>query len=272
MSDLIHRQLPYLRRFARALVGRQGAGDRLVAQAIDRLRGTLADVDDTDRLRLLLLQALVDAHSDLVVASPDAGSARENATIANERIVATRVRGLPEGGGVALLLANLEALPVDDIAFVMRLEPKEAKARIRAAQRVLDAQEPCEVLIIEDEPVIAMDIAGIVRQAGHAVLGIATTREEAVAMAAGQRPDLVLADIALADDSSGVKAVDDIQRLAPVPVIFITAFPERLLDDERAEPSLLISKPFSEHLLRVAIAQALELDGRLADRQVGAAE
>jgi CheY-like chemotaxis protein/DNA-directed RNA polymerase specialized sigma24 family protein len=272
MSELIHRQLPYLRRFARALVGRQGTGDRLVALAIDRLSGSLANVDDAGRLRLLLLQAVVDVHGDHILESRDNGSGRETATIANERIVASRVRALPEGGAVSLLLATLEGLPVDDIAFVMRLEPNEAKARLRAAQSVLDAQAPCEVLIIEDEPVIAMDIAEIVRQAGHVVLGIATTRQEAVAMAERQRPGLVLADIALADDSSGIKAVDDIQRQGPIPAIFITAFPERLLDDERVEPSLLISKPFSEHLLRVAIAQALEIDGRLGDRQVGAAE
>ena len=272
MSDLIHRQIPFLRRFARALVGRQGPGDRLVAQAIDRLGGTLAAIDDAGRLRLLLLQALVDVHGEHVSASRDAGRTPEMATIANERIVAARVRSLPEDGAVALLLATLEGLPLQSIAFVMRLEPAAAEARLRTAQSVLDAQEPCEVLIIEDEPVIAMDIAGIVRQAGHAVLGIATTRQEAVAMAGRHPPGLVLADIALADNSSGIKAVDDIQLQRPVPAIFITAFPERLLDDERVEPSLLISKPFSEHLLRVAIAQALEIDGRLPDRHAGAAE
>jgi CheY-like chemotaxis protein len=128
---------------------------------------------------------------------------------------------------------------------------------------VLDEQAETDILIIEDEPVIAMDIAGIIRQAGHRVLGIATTRDEAVAMARATSPGLILADIKLADASSGIKAVDDIvdSRLAerpgggPIPVIFITAFPERLLNDERVEPSLLITKPFSEHLLRVAIAR-----------------
>jgi CheY-like chemotaxis protein/DNA-directed RNA polymerase specialized sigma24 family protein len=272
MSDLIHRQLPYLRRFARALVGRQGSGDRLVAQAFDRLDGSLAAFDDARQLRLALLQALVDSLGERGAGGRDPDGLSEGATIANERIVATRVRSLPENGAVALLLATLEGLPVQDIAFVMRLETAAAEARLRAAQAVLDAQDPCTVLIIEDEPVIAMDIAAIVRQAGHLVLGIASTRAEAVAMAARGRPGLVLADIALADNSSGIKAVDDIRRLDPIPAIFITAFPERLLDDERIEPSLLISKPFSEHLLRVAIAQALELDGPPADRHAGAAD
>ena len=268
MSELIHRQIPYLRRFARALVGRQSAGDRLVALALERL-GAGVVRDDSARLRLDLLRALTDAHREAALMKRE--TFRDDATIANERIVASRLRSLPQEGAVALLLSTLEGLPLADIALVMRLEPEEAKARLEDAQRVLDAQQPCTVLIIEDEPVIAMDIAGTVRQAGHTVLGIASTRDEAVAMAKSQLPGLVLADIALADNSSGIKAVDDIRRLGAIPAIFITAFPERLLDDERVEPSLLISKPFSEHLLRVAIAQALDLDGQGIERHAGAA-
>jgi CheY-like chemotaxis protein/DNA-directed RNA polymerase specialized sigma24 family protein len=268
MSELIHRQIPYLRRFARALVGRQAAGDRLVAQALERL-GAGGVCDDSAQLRLGLLRSLIDVHREVALVERE--TVRETATIANERIVASRLRSLPQDGAVALLLSTLEGLPLADIAMVMRLEPAEASARLEDAQRVLDSQEPCTVLIIEDEPVIAMDIAGTVRQAGHTVLGIASTRDEAVAMAKSQLPGLLLADIALADNSSGIKAVDDIRRLGAIPAIFITAFPERLLDDERVEPSLLISKPFSEHLLRVAIAQALELDGQRTEHHAGAA-
>ncbi len=270
MSEPILEQLPYLRRFARALVGRQGAGDRLVAKAIASL-GQGSAADDTGTLRLELLRALVDAHRAEQAAGPAKAASGLTETVVDERIVASRIRSLSDDAATALLLAALEGLTVADVAFVMRLDPAAAEARLASAQRVLDAQAPSLVLIIEDEPVIAMDIAGIVRQAGHTVLGIATTREEALVMAEGQRPDLVLADIRLADDSSGIKAVDDIRGLGPVPVIFITAYPERLLDDERVEPSLLITKPFSDHLLRVAIAQALEINARPAGRLASAA-
>jgi CheY-like chemotaxis protein len=258
MNEMIHREVPFLRRFARALVGRQEPADRLVAKAVDQL-GSLPEPDRSRGLRLPLLRALVDAHA---ASGSDAArrASPEHATIADERIVASRVRSLPAEGAIALLLANLEGLTPVEIGFVMRLDETAAQARLEAAQRVLDAQAPSAVLIIEDEPVIAMDIAGIVRQAGHTVLGIATTRAEAVAIAARQSPGLILADIALADDSSGIKAVDDIRVSGRPPVIFITAYPERVLDDRRVEPSLLITKPFSEHLLRVAVAQALDID------------
>ena len=267
MNDVIRQQLPFLRRFARALLGRQAPGDRLVAQALDQVGADLAaEGSDTKADRRHLFRALVDAH----VGNP--GSAAAEVTISDERIVASRVRSLPADAATALLLATLEGFESAEIAFIMRLSPTEAVARLRAAQAVLEAQAPTEILVIEDEPVIAMDIVGIVRQAGHRVLGVAATRGQAVAMAGAQPPGLILADIKLADDSSGIKAVDEILGLLAeqrpggprIPVIFITAFPERLLNDERLEPSLLITKPFSEHLLRVAIAQALQMSDAAA--------
>jgi CheY-like chemotaxis protein len=116
------------------------------------------------------------------------------------------------------------------------------------------------VLIIEDEPIIAMDIETIVRDLGHNVTGVAVTRDEAVAQARQSPPGLVLADIQLADDSSGIDAVKDILAEFSVPVIFITAFPERLLTGTRPEPTFLITKPFQRSTVKAAIAQALFFD------------
>jgi len=72
-----------------------------------------------------------------------------------------------------------------------------------------------------------------------------------------KRPGLVLADVQLADGSSGIDAVSDILGEFDVPVIFITAFPERLLTGERPEPTYLISKPFQPENVKAAISQAL---------------
>ena len=74
---------------------------------------------------------------------------------------------------------------------------------------------------------------------------------------ARHRPGLVLADIQLADGSSGIDAVKDILGRFDVPVIFITAFPERLLTGERPEPTFLITKPFQPETVKAAIGQAL---------------
>ena len=114
-----------------------------------------------------------------------------------------------------------------------------------------------DVLIIEDEPVIAADIEALVRELGHKVLEIAATRGEALDAVARHTPGLVLADIQLADGSSGIDAVKDILGRFDVPVIFITAFPERLLTGERPEPTFLITKPFQPETVKAAISQAL---------------
>ena len=113
------------------------------------------------------------------------------------------------------------------------------------------------MLIIEDEPVIATDIEALVRELGHRVLDVAATRTEAVDAVARATPGLVLADIQLADGSSGIDAVKDILGRYDVPVIFITAFPERLLTGERPEPTFLITKPFQPETVKAAIGQAL---------------
>jgi CheY-like chemotaxis protein len=112
-------------------------------------------------------------------------------------------------------------------------------------------------MIIEDEAIIALHIKSIVVGLGHSVAGVARTRTEAVALAERSRPELVLADINLADGSSGIDAVKDILAEFDVPVIFITAFPERLLTGEKPEPAFLITKPFQPETVKAAIGQAL---------------
>ena len=75
--------------------------------------------------------------------------------------------------------------------------------------------------------------------------------------ASEETPGLVLADIQLADGSSGLDAVRDILGQFQVPVIFITSFPERLLTGERPEPTFLITKPYDPNAVKAAISQAL---------------
>ncbi|MCY1231783.1 Phyllosphere-induced regulator PhyR [compost metagenome] len=112
-------------------------------------------------------------------------------------------------------------------------------------------------MIIEDEPLIAIDIEQMVESLGHRVTGIARTRDEAIALYKRTRPSMVLADIQLADGSSGIDAVNDILKTSAIPVIFITAFPERLLTGERPEPTFLVTKPFNPDMVKALISQAL---------------
>ena len=138
--------------------------------------------------------------------------------------------------------------------------PESVDGLVADALAEIDSQTRARVLIIEDEPLIAMDLETIVRDQGHEVTGVAVTRDEAVALALDDRPGLVLADIQLADDISGIDAVKDILAQFNVPVIFITAFPERLLTGERPEPTFLITKPFQRSTVKAAISQALFFD------------
>ena len=123
--------------------------------------------------------------------------------------------------------------------------------------RELAAEIATDVLIIEDETFIALDLEGLVEGLGHRVLGVARTHKEAVALARAKRPGIILADIQLADGSSGLDAVNELLRSFEVPVIFITAYPERFLTGERPEPAFLIAKPFQPSMVSAVLSQAL---------------
>jgi CheY-like chemotaxis protein len=157
----------------------------------------------------------------------------------------------------AFLLTALEGFTPTEAGQILGANFAEVERLIAEAQTEIDAELATEVLIIEDEPVIAADIEALVRELGHQVLDIAATRTEAVDAVARRVPGLVLADIQLADGSSGIDAVKDILAKFDVPVIFITAFPERLLTGERPEPTFLITKPFQPETVKAAIGQAL---------------
>ena len=140
---------------------------------------------------------------------------------------------------------------------------------VKEAGRELAAEIATDVLIIEDEALIAMDLERLVEELGHRVIGVGRTHSKAVAIARSHRPGLILADIHLADNSSGLDAVNELLRMFEVPVIFITAYPERFLTGERPEPAFLIAKPFQPSAVSAVISQALffERNARRSDRR-----
>ncbi len=160
----------------------------------------------------------------------------------------------------AFLLHAVEGFSLDEIASILEVSAADADELIDSAGREIAAQVATDVLIIEDEPIIALDIESLVRDLGHEVTGVARTHAQAVKMVMARRPGLVLADIQLADGSSGLDAVNEILSTINVPVIFITAFPERLLTGEKPEPAFLITKPFRPEAVKAAISQALFFD------------
>ena len=254
LSQAIVSQLPYLRRYARAVSGSQKAGDQYVRLCLEMLLQQGPRLDGASpELRLVLFRALHDVWQE----GPAERAASGDQALANRSIVASRIGQLAAKERQALVLTALEGFSLPQVARIMRLDAAEVLDLLDRARADLRVQAATRILIIEDEPVIALDIASTVREDGHSVIGIATTHAEAVDLAAREPPGLVLADIQLADDSSGLEAVNEILEHYDVPVIFITAFPERLLTGERPEPTFLITKPFDTDILRVSISQAL---------------
>ena len=241
--------LPYLRRFSRALTGSQQDGDRYVRTALEALVAGDVSISDDLAPRTALYRMFLGIWSSTgaQLEAPDEGT----------ETPADRIRRLTPVSRQAFLLSALEGLSAEEIGQVMDVSTEEAKALLTQAEADIEAELRTNVLIIEDEPIIAADIEELVSDLGHTVDGIAATQTEAVAMAKHKRPGIVLADIQLADGSSGIDAVDDILGEYDVPVIFITAFPERLLTGDKPEPAYLISKPFKPSNVKAAISQAL---------------
>ena len=252
MAQSIARHLPFLRRYARALTGDQRSGDVLVRASLERLLRDEQQLDH-EAIKLSLYRALSEIWADRAPPAP----ADDSLTIENAAIVAQGIARLGDTRRQILILSTLEGFAPSQVAAIIGSSEDAVRDELAAGKRDLREQPPTRVLIIEDEPVIALDMSHTLEAAGHTVTGIATTHREAVELARAEPPGLVLADIHLGDDSSGVEAVAEILEHYSVPVIFITAFPDRLLTGERAEPTFLITKPFDPEILSVAISQAI---------------
>ncbi len=246
--------LPFVRRYARALTGTQAAGDALVRSALRGLADGERSLDQglSPRVALYRLFHASCCAEDGVGAGPSAEGPATGAGTAPARLMR-----IAPASRQAFLLTAMEGFTTTEVARILGVAFEAVETLILTAQREIDAELATEVLIIEDEPVIAADIQALVEELGHTVCGMATTRTEARASAERRAPGLVLADIQLADGSSGIDAVKDILADTDVPVIFITAFPERLLTGDRPEPAFLITKPFDPATVKAAIGQAL---------------
>ncbi|WP_394271040.1 response regulator [Qipengyuania sp.] len=252
LGDQIARNLPYLRRYARALTGSQATGDAFVRATLE---AALADDQLKSSLeggRVPLYRAFNKVWASAYMDVPDASSEGSHESAAQNRL-----KSITPLNRQALLLTTLEDFSIDQAGEIMDLPPAEIENLVQEAVQEIDRESSTSVLIIEDEPLISMQLEDLVTSLGHEVCGTAATRTQAQEVVAEKTPGLVLADIQLADGSSGLDAVDDILAMDSVPVIFITAYPERLLTGDRPEPTYLVTKPFQEQTVRAAISQAL---------------
>lgn len=249
LAETIAPHLPYLRRFARALTGSQESGDAYVVAVLESLIEDPSSFPDDQQPRVGLYRCFLKVWNSVAlngVSSPEPKSQADHSLEA----ITPRARQ-------AFLLASLEGFTTSQTASILDCGTDEVTRLIHQAGEEIAEQTATQVLIIEDEPLISMDLETLVKSLGHRVSGVARTHREAIAEVRKAKPGLVLADIHLADGSSGLEAVNEILLGFDVPVIFITAFPERLLTGERPEPTFLITKPFEANTVRALISQAL---------------
>ena len=256
VSQAIASHIPYLRRFSRALTGNQAGGDAYVLATLETIVADPTGFDAGNDVRASLYKAFlqvwrsmpVNEHTDQIELSGDEHGARRNL-----EAISLRPR-------IAFLLSSLEGFDTGEVARVLDCTPSEAATLIDTAGKEIANQIRTDVLIIEDEPFIALDLQTLVEELGHRVVNVARTHTEAVEAVSKERPGLILADIQLADGSSGLEAVNQILDTFSVPVIFITAYPERFLTGAPPEPAFLITKPFGVDSLKAVISQALFFD------------
>ncbi|MFD9900074.1 response regulator [Mesorhizobium sp. NPDC059025] len=255
LSATIAPHLPYLRRFARAVSGSQHSGDAMVATMLEAIIADTSIFPESSSDRIALYKIFAKLFTSVAIRVPkgDEPTGWEERAAANLDALAPLPRQ-------AFLLVAVEGFSEAEAAEVLGIGEDRFTELLVEASNEISRQVATDILIIEDEPLIAMDIEEMVESLGHRVVGIARTQTEAVALFAKARPKMVLADIQLADGSSGIDAVNDILRSASVPVIFITAFPERLLTGERPEPTFLVTKPFNPDMVKALISQALFFD------------
>jgi CheY-like chemotaxis protein len=259
-AHTVAQHLPYLRRYARALTGSQTSGDAYVAATLEALvkEPELLETEDSPRITLFRLFSAI------------WGSIAVNGAVdpvANVKPGERHLGQMTTKPRQAFLLISVEGFSEEYAARILDVDRSTLRRLVEESGRELAAQIATDVLIIEDEALIALDLETLVESLGHKVVGIARTRTEATSIARANPPGLILADIQLADGSSGLDAVNDLINSFEVPVIFITAYPERFLTGERPEPAFLVSKPYQPATVSALVSQALFFEHNAVQRR-----
>ncbi len=256
--------LPYLRRFGRALNGTQESGDAYVVALLESFIVDPTSLPRDSDPKITLYQKFIELWNSVDL------NHRPTAVDLDTEPSRRSLESITPLPRQAFLLTAVEGFSTAQVAAILGQSAEKVAALLNQAGREIAEQVATDVLIIEDEPLIAMDLESLVTGLGHRVNRMVRTHKEAVAAVRAQPPGLVLADIQLADGSSGIDAVNEILQGINVPVIFITAFPERLLTGDRPEPAFLIAKPFDVNTVRALISQALffGMKAKLRDGQL----
>jgi DNA-directed RNA polymerase specialized sigma24 family protein/CheY-like chemotaxis protein len=248
----LERLLPELRRYAFELTGTTRLGDDLVEACV---RAATKAPDRLDRLQLR--QSLYRLFHEVNLRIPTGTTEEPWLPVIQDRML-NYLLGLPLPDRAILALHATSGFSQEAIAQILDLPLDKVCTLLTRTRQRLAGAELARVLIIEDDYILASDMAYVIEQGGQGVCGPVGTCAEAIRCASESAPALIIADVQLRDGQfAGIEAADAISQVHHVPVIFITAFPERVVREAaRRRPSVL-TKPVDHRTLRSTIARAL---------------
>ncbi|MCY4334272.1 MAG: response regulator [Litoreibacter sp.] len=248
-GDILDAVMPFLRRYGRALSGCRRTGDQLANRARQLARPKILDVS-VRAIRIELFRALADIWEDPPMLSFSQVAARN------------RMRQVSRHSREVLLLRTIEEFVFEDIALILRIEPESVPALFETALLEMPYRPRKRVLLIEDDTLIAMDMANCVSEMGCEVTGVARTAAQAIEMGRDMAPELIIASTELAEGSSGRAAVSALQARHPkLDAVFVSPYPEHYLTGATSEPVLIIAKPCFDVQVRSVVSQSFILSG-----------
>lgn len=190
-------QLLYLRRYARALTGSQTLGDAAVRETLEALLDAPEQWDAEAPVKTELFRIFHRIWNSDIIAPLQS---RGRSGVIAEFLIKRRQ---------SLLLSTVEGFTEDEVAKILGISESDVNSHVVAARSAIEDALAARVVIMEDEPIIALHIQQIVESVEREAIAIVRTRLEAVAKARNERLELVLADISLADGASGIDTVKE---------------------------------------------------------------
>lgn len=243
----LYDHLPYLRRYARALTGATDRGDDLVTRCVEVavMAPSRFGLEKGARVPLYaLLNLLFD----------DDGEGRP---APSPHPIERALASLPEGERRMYLLITLEGLSVPEAAQVLAISTADAQERLTVARDKVRNALTQRVLVVEDNPILAMEIGELVTDMGHVVCGTANNEQEALELLEAEQPTLALLDVRLADGGSGVEVARRLRQKRSMRTIFVTAFDGDLEEADARHLGQIVRKPFTNEAIQAAISRAV---------------
>ena len=185
IAESIAPHLPYLRRYARSLTGSQHSGDNYVAAVLEALIADSSSFDRTLSPRAALYRAFTKVWNSIPV-----NQERDEQAASEKSLPERRLESITPLPRQAFLLVSVEGFTTAEAAQILDCTPAHITELLQMAGSEIAEQLSADVLIIEDEPMISMDLAGIVQELGHEVAAVARTRDEAVDAASAAVADV----------------------------------------------------------------------------------